>query len=157
MMCTGMNPTSRSAPGISLASIDRGAIMAVTSPAARVARAPIKRRAISIGKVNVIASATLAYAGHDRRMIAPTTVTTVIHIASPATTPKDFFAMSVPLERSETHRPGLNAISRPGPIVGIEVYGRSSQRVLEKSATYLDAKRLGVAPANRVRFSVKWA
>ena len=43
----------------------------VTHPAASVARAPIDSRASSIGSVNVIASATLAYAGHDERMINP--------------------------------------------------------------------------------------
>jgi hypothetical protein len=44
----------------------------------------------------------------------------------------------------------------PSPIVTSEVYGRSSQWVLEKSAT-LDVKWPGVAPAKRVRSRVKWA
>jgi hypothetical protein len=42
-------------------------------PAATVATAPMPRRAIIIGSVNVIASATLAYAGHAARMITPAT------------------------------------------------------------------------------------
>ena len=82
---------SRSTPGISLASMDWGAIMAATSPVARLARAPIERRAVSIGTVNVIAAATLAYAGHDRRMTVPATITIVTHTISPAATPKIFF------------------------------------------------------------------
>src|SRR5262245_20655839 len=101
MMCTGMNPTSRTTPGISLAIVDGGAMTAAASPVASVATTPIESRANSIGRVNVILSATLAYAGHDTRMIAPATVTTIIHTASSATTPRIFLAIVVPLERSE--------------------------------------------------------
>src|SRR5262245_55998797 len=102
MTCTGMNPASRSTPGIRTVSVDRGTIMAVTNPVARVATAPVASRANIIGKVNVIASATLAYAGHDARMIEPATVAIVIQAASPATTPTIFLAISVPLGRSNT-------------------------------------------------------
>ena len=38
--------------------------------------------------VNVIASATLAYAGHAALMITPATATTITHTASPATMPR---------------------------------------------------------------------
>src|SRR5262245_29303723 len=89
-----MKPMSRSTPGINLVSLGFGTIAAVTVPAAIVASAPIERRAKSIGRVNVMASATLAYAGQDVRMIAPTTPTTVTHTASPATTPRIFLAIS---------------------------------------------------------------
>jgi hypothetical protein len=54
-----MKMISMSTPGISLTITD-GAIAAVTIPIPMVARAPIERRAIIIGKVNVIALATLA-------------------------------------------------------------------------------------------------
>src|SRR5262245_18497125 len=100
MMCCGMNARSRSTPGISLVIVDCGTMRAVTSPAARVANAPIERRAIIIGKVKVIASATLAYAGQDRRMSSPTTITTATHTSNPATTPRIFFDIFPPLERS---------------------------------------------------------
>jgi hypothetical protein len=42
----------------------------------------------------------------------------------------------------------------PSPIVTAGVYGRSSQEVLEKSATP-DVKWPGVAPAKRVKSRVK--
>src|SRR5215831_9054430 len=79
--------------------------MAVTIPIATVARAPIERRAIIIGKVNVIALATLAYAGHDTRMIKPAIVATIIHTASPATTPIMFLAIVPP--RTISGQPSL--------------------------------------------------
>src|SRR5215831_12677454 len=74
--CCGMKATSMSAPGITLATTD-GATAAVTIPIAMVARAPIERRAIIIGRVKVIALATLAYAGHEARIIKPATVATI--------------------------------------------------------------------------------
>jgi hypothetical protein len=86
-----MKPTSRSIPGSSVASIDLGTMAAVTSPVARVAKAPIERRAASIGTVNVIAAATLAYAGHESRRMVPATITMVTQTNSPATTPRIFF------------------------------------------------------------------
>src|SRR5262245_17468954 len=92
-----MNARRRSAPGISLVTVDCGAMTAATQPEASVARALIERRATSNGSVNVIAAATLPYAGQDNRRIAPATITTVTHIANPATTARidlDIFAPS---------------------------------------------------------------
>jgi hypothetical protein len=51
-----------------------------------------------IGRVNVIASATLAYAGHDDRMMSPAIVTTAIHTTSPATTARSAFP--IPLRKA---------------------------------------------------------
>jgi hypothetical protein len=95
-----MKAMSRITPGISLAAADRGTMNAVRNPAATVARAPIDRRAAIIGRVNVMAAATLAYAGHERRMISPITITTLTQTASPATTAKIFLDILAPYERS---------------------------------------------------------
>jgi hypothetical protein len=51
------------------------------------------RRPIIIGSVNVIASATLAYAGQVSRMTRPATVTTLTQTTSPTTTPSVRLAM----------------------------------------------------------------
>jgi hypothetical protein len=79
---------------MSLTSIERDVIAVVIHPAASVASAPIARRASIIGSVNVIASATLAYAGHDDRKINPATTTIAIHTATPAMTPATDLAMA---------------------------------------------------------------
>jgi len=72
---------------------------AVTSPAARVATTLIESRATSIGRVKVIAVATLAYAGHDDRMIWPIAITIITQTTRPAITARMFFDTFVPLER----------------------------------------------------------
>jgi hypothetical protein len=113
-----MKMTSMSTPGINLTMTDF-AIAAVTIPIAMVAIAPIERRAIIIGNVNVIALATLAYAGHDTRMMKPATVATITHTPSPATTPTMFFVIPPPLERSVATEPSER--SDHAPIVGPEV------------------------------------
>jgi len=81
-----MNPSSSTTPGSS-DSRKRRVMTVATHPAASVATAPIERRAIIIGSVNVIASATLAYAGHALRRITPATVASATQTTSPATTP----------------------------------------------------------------------
>src|SRR6185503_6622616 len=98
-MCCGMNTASRIRPGISLTSIGRGTMAAVTHPAASVASAPIDRRASIIGSVNVIASATRAYAGHDDRMMSPAAAATAIHATSPATTASTAFPIPLRIRR----------------------------------------------------------
>jgi hypothetical protein len=60
MMCWGMKAKRSRRPGANLTSVDRFAMAAVTNPAAMVPRAPIVSRAIIIGSVNVMASATRA-------------------------------------------------------------------------------------------------
>src|SRR5258708_7281660 len=97
-MCWGTNPRSRSTPVVSVARIDRRAMSAVTSPAESVATAPMASRVVSIGNVNVIAAATLAYAGQDRRRIRPAIVATATNTTSPATTPRIAFSISFPSE-----------------------------------------------------------
>jgi hypothetical protein len=92
-----MKATNMSTPGVTLAATD-GATAAVTIPIAMVASAPIERRAIIIGRVKVIALATLAYAGHEARIIKPATVAAITQTANPAITPRTFFAIDTPLE-----------------------------------------------------------
>ena len=83
-----MNARSRTTPDSSVATIDRREMAVVIDPMTTVAIAPSERRATIIGSVNVIASATLAYAGHAAIMIKPATATTITHTASPATMPR---------------------------------------------------------------------
>src|SRR5262245_48484606 len=99
-MWMGMNATSRIAPVASLAIHDPDAIVAVLSPAASLDKTPIDRRTATIGKVNGMASATSAYAGHIRRRITPATLTTAIHTTSPATTPRILFVIAAVYEGS---------------------------------------------------------
>src|SRR5262245_45159947 len=111
-------------PGISFAMAD-GAITALTIPIAMVARAPIERRAIIIGKVNVIALATLAYAGHDTRMIKPATVATITHTANPATTPIMFLAIVLPSnDQRQSSHPRDRAPSRRSGSLGEVIAAR---------------------------------
>ena len=80
---------------------------AVTNPIETVAKAPIERRTIIIGNVNVIASATLAYAGHVSRMMSPATTAMASQAASPVTTPMKFLAISaLSIERTDHALPG---------------------------------------------------
>src|SRR5690606_35946580 len=103
-MCCGMKRSSRTIPPASVASLDRRVTTDVVSPAATVASAPTTRRAIIIGRVNDIAAATLAYAGHAARMIRPAMVATPTHTARPATTPRIRLAMRKTLEGSVATR-----------------------------------------------------
>jgi hypothetical protein len=66
-----MKAMSSRTPGVNFTAVECGAIAAASNPAATLARALISSLANSIGRVNVIAAATLAYAGHDRRMMTP--------------------------------------------------------------------------------------
>ena len=120
---TEASDASGSTPGNHRASVDRVSA-AVTQPAARVATAPIVKRAIIIGSVNVIESATLAYADHVARRIAPAAMALPTNTAKPAITPTARFA---------TWR----------------IYRGRSERVLQKSAACREVRSRGVAPAKR--------
>jgi hypothetical protein len=91
-----MKKSSRSTPHANVANVDRLAMIAVTHPATKVARAPMARRASIIGRVKVMASATAVYSRHAPRMITPTMVTMTIHTATPATTPRNLLAIPCP-------------------------------------------------------------
>jgi hypothetical protein len=93
VMCSGMNARSRTTPDNRVAGVDPLATTVVEYPIASVAHAPIARRAPIMGSVNVIASATLAYAGHAERMMTPAAATMITHTASPAITPRVPLAM----------------------------------------------------------------
>jgi len=88
-----MKASSNSTPGIRRATPER-AMRAAMKPIEIVASAPIERRAIIIGSVNVIASATVAYAGQDERMMRPARVATSSQAARPTITPRMFLPMT---------------------------------------------------------------
>src|SRR5262245_43921448 len=120
MMCCGMNAINRRTPGTTLATSDC-VLMAVAKPVARVAKVLMAKRTASIGNVNVIAAATLAYAGQAGRMTAPATNTTATQTPRPAPTPRIFFDILGPFTRSKQHGALLHARRMLCPIVLREV------------------------------------